>query len=932
VTLDSSPSPPLSSSHTFADADAAAQQLVAECRRPARNPPVSSAVLGASLLNAARIDHRHSSPPDVARRNGAGKLRRVTIVPEGPRQDLARRRNLYDIELSPEKGNYTLPEKVNHKPLKLAHKKKKQAEERSDVPGLSSEAPGTDVNDLLLGPENQEPADLNGHVGDLEPHPNDEPRLLSSPPGGAQARGGSIVVDDTNRGTGNAAHPATREDVLIQVTLPNGKPRCTAVPYKPDKRSGGRRYQQCLRPSHSRTDVGPRCSTHMAKPVTVQCEGVEVEDGTTTRCFRVATLETPHGARCGIHAASSGPPQEAHTDSLQETAKRKFGSDHNDERPSKLQRTQRQKANEAAQPTKALPQVRIPVQRSPEQQTDKEAAREVVDVRSQDDDLSQTTQAEELDSALAGKRTRSRKQAAEKDQPIQQQQQTKKSKGKKALKASKQAAADEAPVQALEAEEPYAEAQGPDTAQAEESDSAPADTRTRPRRQATDNDQSARQDQPSKQGRARTASRHPKQATAEEASVEEPEDEQSDAEAQERSAEEVEDSEGTVATPGTIEAVFDFLELDKRPGRCQTKLGIDIRRICKESSTQLEDEAGDEDEDESLATIMEDLQNLRSALNGIGSSVEEDDRRVFKGDAYAYIFRALTRYLQALYGWLEAKYAPVTQSLEAMRILSPLIHEILAFKSTIAKWDLSIPQRYKGDRIIKDVETGLIVHLRQVDKTFSVRLSRLEITERDRVQQERFMRQMEEKEEEARRRKEAADSRNKRRARWQDLHIARKLCEPPGDRRDKLIFTWPEDLEKDANGVSFERLAVFKARSIPPPHRASDLAEEREWTEDQESALLKGLEVFTGESHALLAYMRPTLMMNIGPRVFEQIFNEYCRPRPNDHARGRGGKLRDFSVTEITAKAAWYRSTLLKLYQDNNWTVADWITNIPVLP
>jgi chemotaxis protein histidine kinase CheA len=697
VTLDLSPSLPPSSSHTSADADAAAQQLLAESRRPARNPPVSSAVLGASLLNAARIDHRHSSPPDMARRNGAGKLRRVTIVPEGPRQDLARRRNLYDIELSPEKGNYTLPEKVNHKPLKLAHKK-------------------------------------------------------------------------------------------------------------------------------------------------------------------------------------------------------------------------------------TLPQVRIPVRRSAEQQTDKEAAREVVDVRSQHDDLPQTTQAEELDSAPAGKRTRSRKQAAEKDQPIQQQQQTKKSKGKKALKASKQAAADEAPVQALEAEEPYAEAQDPDTAQAEESDSAPADTRTRPRRQATDNDQSARQDQPSKQGRARKASKHPKQATAEEASVEELEDEQSDAEAQERSAKEVEDSEGTVATPGTIEAVFDFLELDKRPGRCQTKLGIDIRRICKESCTQLEDE------DESLATIMEDLQNLRSALNGIGSSVEEDDRRAFKGDAYVYIFRALTQYLQALYGWLEAKYAPVTQSLEAMRILSPLIHEILAFKSTIAKWDISIPQRYKGDRIIKDVETGLIVHLRQVDKTFSVRLSRLENMERDRVQQERFMRQMEEKEEEARRRKEAADSRNKRRARWQDLHIARKLCEPPGDRRDKLNFTWPEDLEKDANGVPFERLAVFKARSIPPQHRASDLAEEPEWTEDQESALLKGLEVFTGESHALLAYMRPTLMMNIGPRVFEQIFNEYCRTRPNDHARGRGGKLRDFSVTEITAKAAWYRSTLLKLYQDNNWMVADWIINIPVLP
>jgi hypothetical protein len=152
------------------------------------------------------------------------------------------------------------------------------------------------------------------------------------------------------------------------------------------------------------------------------------------------------------------------------------------------------------------------------------------------------------------------------------------------------------------------------------------------------------------------------------------------------------------------------------------------------------------------------------------------------------------------------------------------------------------------------------------------------------------------------------------------------------NRRQKLAIIWPKDLEKDANGNPFERVEVFKARSTPPQHRASDLAEGREWTDDQESALLKGLEEFTGESHAILAYMWPTLMMDIGPRVFEQIFNEYCRPRPSDHSRGRGGELRDFSVAELTAKAAWYRLTLLKLYQDNNWTVEDWITNIPVLP
>lgn len=64
-------------------------------------------------------------------------------------------------------------------------------------------------------------------------------------------------------------------------------------------------------------------------------------------------------------------------------------------------------------------------------------------------------------------------------------------------------------------------------------------------------------------------------------------------------------------------------------------------------------------------------------------------------------------------------------------------------------------------------------------------------------------------------------------------------------------------------------------------------------------------------------------MCDAGPEVFRNIFKKYCRP---------GGRLRDFTVPEITAQAAYIRSILLSQYQANNWEIPDWIKKIPVLP
>jgi hypothetical protein len=57
--------------------------------------------------------------------------------------------------------------------------------------------------------------------------------------------------------------------------------------------------------------------------------------------------------------------------------------------------------------------------------------------------------------------------------------------------------------------------------------------------------------------------------------------------------------------------------------------------------------------------------------------------------------------------------------------------------------------------------------------------------------------------------------------------------------------------ERDANGIIFERLPVFKSRSAPPHRHASTVDDDPEWTEQEETALLDGLKHCAGMSRFL---------------------------------------------------------------------------------
>ncbi|KAH8722919.1 hypothetical protein GQ44DRAFT_761370 [Phaeosphaeriaceae sp. PMI808] len=349
--------------------------------------------------------------------------------------------------------------------------------------------------------------------------------------------------------------------------------------------------------------------------------------------------------------------------------------------------------------------------------------------------------------------------------------------------------------------------------------------------------------------------------------------------------------------PGTLNFVFSFLDLEEWPGGCKTKLGRSIERCCHQVSSLLQKE----NEDVSTKQISMATGRILDMLKGI-SDVDEAEHRDLKQDIYGYVFRSLTLVLRSLYDCFEGTEGDIMDSPNVVRLLCSFVHGILAFRDTVAKWKVSVPQRYRGDRTIKDANSHLITPLRDLGKKLIKRIRQLETKERSR----KIQRRIEETEQELARKEEVALLRRERWKRWQDLHIARKQCEPNLARRRKLDITKLEDLmERDANGFRFERVPVFGNRSIQLLNSAPSILMQETWPDNQMIALLEGLERFAG------------------PSVFYKIFETYCQP---------GGPLRDLSVTRIVAKAKWVHSNYEKLQHERGWKMPDWVKRISMLP
>ncbi|KAF2634004.1 hypothetical protein BU25DRAFT_444595 [Macroventuria anomochaeta] len=347
-----------------------------------------------------------------------------------------------------------------------------------------------------------------------------------------------------------------------------------------------------------------------------------------------------------------------------------------------------------------------------------------------------------------------------------------------------------------------------------------------------------------------------------------------------------------------LDKVFQFADSEERSGVCSTKLGRNIHRRCDRSRVTLSQSG----EDCSLDDITRCKDDLTDLLTVIGSWVQQERRVVFKRDAFAYLFRALTLVLEAMHDKLQEKQGEITESLEAMQIVYPFICEVLKFKDTMDAWKVTVPQQTQGDRLIKSVEGGLITPLRAVEKAFRVKFGHLKKVQQTRQALLDLQRQREEQEQALIQREDAVRAGRERRKRWQDIHIARMQCEPDPARRRRLRFVEPVELvETDADGRQFERVPFFIKRSMPPP-QSTPASSGKEWTKEQETMLLDALQ----SSDAL-----------------ERIFKKYCGPN---------GALRDFSVSDFAAKMTWVRSGWAQLSQQHGWEVPEWVQKIPLLP
>ena len=101
------------------------------------------------------------------------------------------------------------------------------------------------------------------------------------------------------------------------------------------------------------------------------------------------------------------------------------------------------------------------------------------------------------------------------------------------------------------------------------------------------------------------------------------------------------------------------------------------------------------------------------------------------------------------------------------------MQDILSFKDTIARWNVHLPQRFKGDRLVNDVKHNLITPLRKIENQSRSELRRLERAEQDGMIKREYRERKSQEEDSAKWRNEAAKLREERWEKWQELYTER---------------------------------------------------------------------------------------------------------------------------------------------------------------
>ena len=282
-----------------------------------------------------------------------------------------------------------------------------------------------------------------------------------------------------------------------------------------------------------------------------------------------------------------------------------------------------------------------------------------------------------------------------------------------------------------------------------------------------------------------------------------------------------------------------------------TNTGQKISRDCRDTRKLFELAATGPETDEEL--LDSNLVNIHEIINDLKVNSTNEDKLNLVQDIYARTFPSLVRLLVNVTKYYSTKvpessndgYALDTDSLATVVAFVKLI---LSLEDSVKKW----PEKPDTSlAIVRPIKHDVISPLRPLEKALSLELRSQEkaiATRRAREAQDEAWRQAEER---AARRREDAAKLAARKTHWHLLHVARMCCEPDVYRHDHLRMKSQIDdaVDLDANGVRFERVALFKDRdgSRRPEQGGGMPPEGPEWTDEQCLALLDGLRIYQGE-------------------------------------------------------------------------------------
>ncbi|GAB7355333.1 hypothetical protein MBLNU459_g5863t1 [Dothideomycetes sp. NU459] len=296
----------------------------------------------------------------------------------------------------------------------------------------------------------------------------------------------------------------------------------------------------------------------------------------------------------------------------------------------------------------------------------------------------------------------------------------------------------------------------------------------------------------------------------------------------------------------------------------------------------------------------------RQSIEMVGSNKDWDNRKTVR-DVFAYVLPKLTLLVRSLMKNYASEGSDLTY--DQLKAVRRLIKTIVGMGRKVQGGEA----RKKAFSVaIKRPVRSIVGSLDRAQGDFELRIAKIEENCAAVKRAERAQLAHARQEEDERRKTRQAGERAWLHG-WARLHSDRYAAElrgkhalrPEKDRHLRVVPLTrhgPQSPEVDANGQPIERMQMFGRREgqAPPDHDTDNTFQPFEL--EPLYALRKGLEAYAG------------------PRVYQRIFDEYCRD---------GQPLQPYNVSEIVEQAVWLRRCLIEDSEAQGVEVEDWVYGIP---